>query len=706
MSNSNGFFENFFTKIIYGMVYYPIRFIIVSLYFAFVTAIVTTLWIIGILFAFSVNDVFGWIVLILGLLAVFFALTDFIPKVPAIKNTSLKLAPVVADSNRRKNSKETIKSVVMGNNILKEMGIIGKDDATVYGVSAIENNGDFTLEFLTNKKYQEFQLNANEFKVLEEYAIDKFGADYITIEDNYKTANAAGRIVFNSSDVDPSQRTGNELLISAGLKQSNDRNFYPVLVEQDDHGVVVNVMEQIGHHSVATVVENLSKLHDKFGAKYIEVEKDSRSFVKMRFVNRINKARGDGNDFLRESGVVQRNDRVLYNVDLVKTNDQVSLDIKEPLPGITSERIMSTISGFKERFNATTVRSENLGNGKVRVDFIIRDFLDDGKTINKFPELDLKDMSIPCAVDAFGNEVRIKFKECSGMVVAGIPGSGKTAGVSSILGAPAISDDVEMSIIDGKGGSDWESYAPLVANYIQGDEDLVPIVDLLQEYVDSMVSRVQSMKKTIGNSNFWNVSPEKRRAAGLKLKILVIDECQGLFESRSGSPETRKQLAQILELSSKLVRRGRSAGITVIFITQKSTSDSIPTTIRDNAALRIAFRLLSSAAELAALGEVADQPNAPRPMDIPAHRKGGAVMATDSGDLTAVRFYYIPEEIQEAIFNKKASSTVEDKNIEMVKKMMKRATEAEAEEKGAGAKFKASAEAMMANYGLTEADII
>ena len=99
-----------------------------------------------------------------------------------------------------------------------------------------------------------------------------------------------------------------------------------------------------------------------------------------------------------------------------------------------------------------------------------------------------------------------------------------------------------------------------------------------------------------------------------------------------------------------LVKKGRSAGYTVIVTTQKPTAESLPTSLRDNCGLKISFRVATGEARKAALGDI-DLDESNDPVNIPMSQIGGAVMANENGAFTRVRFFYLSEKTQERIIN-------------------------------------------------------
>lgn len=331
----------------------------------------------------------------------------------------------------------------------------------------------------------------------------------------------------------------------------------------------------------------------------------------------------------------------------IENGDKIVWELRNALDGIPSGALISRAQEYKHLLNAVTVTGGITNNGGVRVVFHMTNPLDKVQQRDKPARLDPQKMSVECAVDSMGETATITFGDASGMVVGGVPGSGKSAGVTSFLLPLALSPYVDLSIIDGKGGEDWSHYESRSARYIRGDENLEPIRDFLREFHDKMIDRLEGQKQLLGESNFWNVPADKRRAAGQNFQLLVIDECQGIFEKAGRSKEEQAILGEIYRYASILVKRGRSAGFFVIFMTQKPTSDSLPSTIQSNCGLRVSFRVTTAAAATSILGEMPDDAtNDLRPTHIPASRKGGAILATDEGDLMPVRFLYVDEKTQ------------------------------------------------------------
>lgn len=358
------------------------------------------------------------------------------------------------------------------------------------------------------------------------------------------------------------------------------------------------------------------------------------------------KALADGNAWLREVRLVSPADEALYDCVLVHGEDETVVELGTAIRGVTSMAVVEAGRDFQDRFNAVSLKVEELGGGSLRLVFRMTDPMAEGRVISAPAALDPEKMAVICGVDDEGEEFSLSFREVSGTCVSGIAGSGKTAGVSTFMLPLSLSEDVHFSIIDGKGGTDWAAYQGVAESFISvgGEaEDYAKVHSLIMSFRDEMNARLASQKERLGQSNFWNSDLQTRRNAGLKFRFLVIDEAQEVFNFMASDKETKQMVSEVTAALTSIVKRGRSAGVSVLFITQKMTADAIPTAIRDNCSTRLSFRLMSPEAERAVLGDSGDDLNAPRPTAIPKENRGQAVILRDTGERGMVRFFYMPE---------------------------------------------------------------
>ncbi|MCH9668460.1 MAG: cell division protein FtsK [Actinomycetia bacterium] len=248
------------------------------------------------------------------------------------------------------------------------------------------------------------------------------------------------------------------------------------------------------------------------------------------------------------------------------------------------------------------------------------------------------DWSLPLGLDETGQVRRLAISNVSGVVLGGLPGSGKTAWLTSSLASFAACDAVQYLVIDGKGGMDLSAIESRSYRFLNDDMDLDSVLVALREVRELVRDRMRNLHHLLGTSNFWNHGPTRE----LPLVFVVIDECQTFLDPRQLiSKELKMKGAEIHGLVSHLVRKGRSAGVVTILATQKPTADSLPTDIRDNSTLRICFGVQSSYAAAAVLGDEWSADSGASPLGAPV----GVGVAAACNSFFRFRSPYVPEEV-------------------------------------------------------------
>jgi S-DNA-T family DNA segregation ATPase FtsK/SpoIIIE len=200
-----------------------------------------------------------------------------------------------------------------------------------------------------------------------------------------------------------------------------------------------------------------------------------------------------------------------------------------------------------------------------------------------------------------GTPVMVRMAEVSGIVVAGLAGFGKTMLVAHLLGQLAPSPAVQLVLIDGKGGPDYDHLFPRA--WLSAKDDLGQVRDVLRRVHRLMVDRQASIAQLLGVTDAWHQGP----TPSWPLVLVVIDEAHTFFHERKGtSPEVKAHNTLVAELSrlvEELIRKGRNVAIQVTLLTQRATGDAIPTRIRDNCQVAICFATRTLDGAVAALGE-------------------------------------------------------------------------------------------------------
>lgn len=254
--------------------------------------------------------------------------------------------------------------------------------------------------------------------------------------------------------------------------------------------------------------------------------------------------------------------------------------------------------------------------------------------------------AVPFGWRPTGEIATARVAETSGTVVGGLPGGGKTAGLTALLSTIVASPSVQFMVWDGKGGGDWSWLSERAALYNADDEDRQAVSEQLERVVAEMRRRLKELPDLRGGSSLWATGGPTE---DLPLLVLVIDECQTYLDATMIARSDKDSLAlrQRTEAAlATLVRKGRSVGIWVLLTTQKPTSDSLPTTIGANAASAIAFRVKTAEAERAVLGS-APGANDPSATDLPSV-PGYAVVAREDLGREVVRFAHLPETVAAA----------------------------------------------------------
>ena len=198
-----------------------------------------------------------------------------------------------------------------------------------------------------------------------------------------------------------------------------------------------------------------------------------------------------------------------------------------------------------------------------------------------------------------GAPAKLSYAQTSGIVIGGVPGSGKSAGAMLLTFPLLASPKASVAIFDGKGGVDW-SWAERAASLYNNNCDLdwETTTDQLESLAQRCAEDLKSHPWSDTDPDFWHSGA----SALHPFHLVVIDECQTLFDVTGRSKEEKPLVERCKRAVATIVRKGRSAGWCVMLLTQKPTADSIPTNIRDNCVVRFALRVTTSEAAEAVLG--------------------------------------------------------------------------------------------------------
>ncbi|MFI5981103.1 FtsK/SpoIIIE domain-containing protein [Streptomyces sp. NPDC051555] len=250
-------------------------------------------------------------------------------------------------------------------------------------------------------------------------------------------------------------------------------------------------------------------------------------------------------------------------------------------------------------------------------------------------------------VDEYAAQVCVSLANVPGVTVAGTPGAGKTSTVNKFVCDLAPSAAVQIVGFDGKVSRASEGdYADLVKRMFAfcGD-DLDEANALFKRLVQLRRRRSSVIRDVLGVKNMWHVGPSRL----WPLTVVLIDEAHTFFRDYKGNDSETKRLAALTaenaRLVEDLVKKGRSVGMLVILISQKTTGDAIPTFIRDVCPIGLSFAQKTVEAAVAALGDdIRNWPDAsPVTLQDPAY-VGVAVMAMQGRPgYTRIRTPYVSD---------------------------------------------------------------
>ncbi|MDZ7370217.1 MAG: FtsK/SpoIIIE domain-containing protein [candidate division KSB1 bacterium] len=173
-------------------------------------------------------------------------------------------------------------------------------------------------------------------------------------------------------------------------------------------------------------------------------------------------------------------------------------------------------------------------------------------------------------------------------------------------------DDVEFVVLDMKGGLEFGRY-----------KNLKQVVDVASNPVEAFQSlgkvkvfteQQEALFKQNGWSNVVNTPIQKRL-------FVIVDEGAQLAPDRFMTKEQKDMLAACQHTLGEIARIGGALGIRLIFCTQYPTSDTLPRQVKQNADLKITFRLPTGYASQVAIDDYGAE-------ELPSDIKGRAIVKT------------------------------------------------------------------------------
>ena len=171
------------------------------------------------------------------------------------------------------------------------------------------------------------------------------------------------------------------------------------------------------------------------------------------------------------------------------------------------------------------------------------------------------------------------------VLLGGEPGAGKSNALSLIVAAAALDPKVDLWCFDGK-LVELAAWRRSCRRFVGPDleEATKVLIELQGEMEERYVALLEQGLRKMD------------RHTGYGLILVVIDELALYLQ---GKGKARDEFADLLR---DIVARGRAAGIVVVAATQKPSSDTVPTSIRDLFGYRLALRCSTRDASDTVLG--------------------------------------------------------------------------------------------------------
>jgi DNA segregation ATPase FtsK/SpoIIIE, S-DNA-T family len=174
---------------------------------------------------------------------------------------------------------------------------------------------------------------------------------------------------------------------------------------------------------------------------------------------------------------------------------------------------------------------------------------------------------VPGGVSPRGDELMIPVVG-NNFVVGGQMGQGKSNACRVFMLGCALDPLAELDVFVFANNGDFDAYQPRLARYVKGVEDdtIAAAVSRLQELYEE-VARREGRLAELGAKKVTRQLAQQHR--DMRPVVVLFSECHELF----GHPEHGAIAA---ELATKIIKRARKTGITLLFDTQSSRKEAIP----------------------------------------------------------------------------------------------------------------------------------
>lgn len=196
--------------------------------------------------------------------------------------------------------------------------------------------------------------------------------------------------------------------------------------------------------------------------------------------------------------------------------------------------------------------------------------------------------SVPFGTDVRGRSISFGLLWTS-VLIGALPGFGKTTALRILLAAAALDPHVRLLAWDGKGGKDLQPLEQVAHAVGAGADDNVTkaLLAALADLISDMEKRYARMRKLSDDvCPEGKVTPALSRDPKMKMPVTVvaIDEFQHYLSNKRYGNKIQEALITLAKL-------GRGAGIILLLSTQRPSSETIPTELRDVIGTRFCLKV-------------------------------------------------------------------------------------------------------------------
>jgi S-DNA-T family DNA segregation ATPase FtsK/SpoIIIE len=162
----------------------------------------------------------------------------------------------------------------------------------------------------------------------------------------------------------------------------------------------------------------------------------------------------------------------------------------------------------------------------------------------------------------------------SNTIFGGLPGQGKSNGVRVLFAGAALDPLADLRVHVFAGNGDFDSYRPRLSRYMKGASPEHAAAATL--HLEELLAEVERREKRLAELGAKKLTrPIAQSHADMRPLVIGFSECHELF----GDKDSGEMAA---DLAIRVVKRGRKTGVILVFDTQSSRANAIPSQLVEN----------------------------------------------------------------------------------------------------------------------------